>query len=145
MKEELEIQLVSKYPDILRDYKGDKMVTCMHWGMECQEGWYDLLDDLMSKLDFLSKTSGVQVVADQIKEKFGTLRFYYSTIVNGEKINEVIFGIIGNTVDAAEKMSENTCEVCGKYGELRNKNGWLKTCCDKCAEEKGYALDKSTQ
>ena len=81
MNKELELKLVEKYPRILFDYGGDMQKTCMHWGMECGDGWYDLLNELLEKLDYISKHSGVQVVADQIKEKFGTLRFYYSTII----------------------------------------------------------------
>jgi hypothetical protein len=139
MKEELEIQLVSKYPDILRDYKGDKMVTCMHWGMECQEGWYDLLDRLMNKLNFISIRLGVQVVANQIKEKFGTLRFYYTVIIKDENtVDDTTFDIVSDIVSSAERQSENTCESCGKHGELCTNGGWLKTCCPECATEKGY-------
>ena len=34
-----------------------------------------------------------------------------------------------NTVDFAEALSENTCEVCGSPGLHRN-SGWIKTYCD---------------
>ncbi len=57
--------------------------------------------------------------AIQIKEKFGTLRFYYS---GGD---EYISGII----NFAENMSGEICEVCGNKGKLRN-GSWIKTLCD---------------
>ena len=60
-----------------------------------------------------------QVVASQVKEKFGTLRFYYS---GGD---EVVHGM----VDLAESMSGVTCEVCGKPGTVRG-GGWIQTLCD---------------
>lgn len=60
-----------------------------------------------------------EVVATQVKEKYGTLRFYY----NGG--DEYIDGI----VDMAESMSARTCETCGAPGKLRG-GGWVYTACD---------------
>lgn len=60
-----------------------------------------------------------QVVATQIKEKFGTLRFYY----NGG--DDYISGL----VSMAEEFSNRTCENCGNPGKSRG-NGWLYTACD---------------
>lgn len=60
-----------------------------------------------------------QVVAMQIKEKFGGLRFYY----NGG--DDYIRGV----VSMAEEMSYVTCETCGKPGKLR-QGGWYQTLCD---------------
>jgi hypothetical protein len=77
MKEELELELVKKYPKIFQHYKGDPRQTCMAWGMTCGDGWYKLIDMLCFKLSHLSDTHGIQTVADQVKEKFGGLRFYY--------------------------------------------------------------------
>lgn len=56
----------------------------------------------------------------QIKEKFGSLRFYYD---GGN-------ATIENYVTFAEYMSRNTCEVCGAPGESHN-DGWVKVLCDK--------------
>jgi hypothetical protein len=65
-----------------------------------------------------------QVVATQVKEKFGTLRFYY------EGGDDYIQGL----VDMAESMSAVTCEECGVPGKQRG-GGWILTSCDKHAEE----------
>lgn len=59
-----------------------------------------------------------QVVVDQIKEKFGGLRFYYS---GGD---EYIDGL----VSMAESWAIRTCEQCGNAGRLRGQN-WLYTAC----------------
>ena len=140
MKAELEKQLVEKYPKILQDYRGDKMVTCMHWGLECGEGWYELLDKCMEKLQYfcdlcLYKNGvEVQIVANQIKEKFGTLRFYYTT----NQATDVESRIIDNIVSAAEQASERTCEVTGKDGNLCVKGGWYKTLCYEEARKQQY-------
>jgi replicative DNA helicase Mcm len=36
----------------------------------------------------------------------------------------------------AEKVSETTCESCGKAGKIITKNHWLRCSCSTCAEEK---------
>lgn len=63
-----------------------------------------------------------QVVASQVKEKFGGLRFYYS---GGD---DYISGIVA----MAEEISLRTCEICGDAGKSRN-TGWIKTRCEKHA------------
>ena len=60
-----------------------------------------------------------QVVADQVKEKFGTLRFYYH---GGD---EEISGM----VRMAEAMSSVTCDVCGNPGTTKGP-GWIRTLCE---------------
>lgn len=147
MNKELELKLVKKYPAILQDYGGDMMKTCMHWGMECGDGWYNLLDELLAKLDYLSNVSGVQVVADQIKEKFGTLRFYYhETNVRFPKENSLIVSdIINDVVSKAERRSSYICEKTGKDGVLCSRMGWLATLCKEEADKQGFApTDKGT-
>jgi hypothetical protein len=59
-----------------------------------------------------------QVTLDQVKEKFGTLRFYYS---GGDDY-------ISGLVSMAESMSGVTCETCGKPGTSTG-GGWIKTAC----------------
>lgn len=68
-----------------------------------------------------------QVVVDQVKEKFGTLRFYYT---GGDDA-------ISGMVRMAESMSAVTCEDCGTPGRRRG-SGWVRTLCDTHAEQAGY-------
>ena len=77
MNEELEQQLVEKYPGILRDWKGDPRQTCMAWGIAIGNGWYELIDNACHDVTELIGKRDVKFIADQIKEKFGGLRFYY--------------------------------------------------------------------
>lgn len=140
MNKELELKLVEKYPIILKDYGGDVKKTCMHWGMECGDGWCDLLDNLLGKLDFMSKHSGVQVVADQIKEKFGALRFYYHTVVNTDlNVSDYAEDIIDDIVSRSESRSKYICETTGKDGVLCSRMGWMKTLCKEEADKEGYS------
>ena len=77
MKEGLELDLVKSHPQIFRDYKGDATKTCMAWGMACGDGWYYLLHSLCKDLDKIAVKHNIVIIADQVKEKFGGLRFYY--------------------------------------------------------------------
>lgn len=147
MNRELEQQLVSKYPKILKDYRGDMRKTCMAWGMECGDGWYKLLDECMEKLQYVCDVCSkdgreVQVTANQIKEKFGTLRFYAS--VSGATTIED--GILQDIIDMAESSSSNTCEETGEYGVACKRGGWYKTLCEKKAKELNYtACNEDTE
>jgi hypothetical protein len=66
-----------------------------------------------------------QVTLDQVKEKFGTLRFYYT---GGDDY-------ISGMVSLAESMSGVTCEGCGNVGE-RSGEGWIRTICASCDEKR---------
>ena len=69
-----------------------------------------------------------QVVADQVKEKFGTLRFYYS---GGDDF-------VRGVVSMAESMSALTCEACGSMDKTvkANPGSWIAIRCDKCRKKK---------
>lgn len=138
MTQELELKLVEKYPKILRDYLGDKMKTCMAWGIECGDGWYDLLDNLMEKIQFVSDKSGVQLIASQIKEKFGTLRFYYQTESIDSETSKIVINIFDDMIYCAEKTSAHVCETTGKGGTLCSRVGWMKTLCKSEADKEGF-------
>ena len=145
MKSELEQQLVKKYPKILKDYKGDMMQTCMAWGMEHDDGWFKLLDKCLAKLqyfcDLCSKDGEeVQVVANQIKEKYGTLSFYTS-VYGGDNIQH---DIIDDIIDTAERKSAYTCEVTGEHGEACKKGGWYRTLSYEQARKDGYVACKES-
>ncbi len=72
--------------------------------IECGDGWFDVLDVLCARLQFHTDTDGApQVVAVQVKEKAGALRFY------AEGADEMHGGMI----DVAQAMSEHFCQSCG--------------------------------
>lgn len=66
----------------------------------------------------------LQVNVLQVKEKFGTLRFY----VRGG--NDVVY----NFIQLAETMSGVACEDCGAPGKRIGK-GWIRTLCPACNEK----------
>ena len=178
MRDELDAKLCEQYPKIFADRNAPMATTCMCWGFCCGNGWYNIIDQLCSAIQWYTDSveesrvnslryntavlagqagdrslleeyfadsyrsadriaealeQGVrevreqipQVVASQVKEKFGTLNFYYT---GGDRY-------ISGLVSMAESMSAVTCETCGNPGKVR-RGGWIQTLCDEHAGEK---------
>jgi hypothetical protein len=175
MRQELDALLCEKYPKMMVNRNKPMQETCMCWGFDCGDGWYNILNQLMGNIqhhidwkekqreyartynematqakagnfdlfeesmkdtvnleykekrlaeivagDFRTVPDAIpQVTLDQVKEKFGTLRFYYT---GGDDE-------ISGMVRMAESMSGVTCEECGNPGERRG-GGWIYTACD---------------
>lgn len=124
MKEQLDNLLCEQYPKMMVNREKSMMETCMCWGFECGDGWFNILDQLMGNIqhhiDWKNKNGEVvhQVTLNQVKEKFGSLRFYYT---GGDNY-------IDGMVTMAESMSGVTCEECGLPG-TQTQGGWIKTAC----------------
>lgn len=89
-------------------------------------GWVPILDRLATDLKALGWTGSVE----QIKEKFGTLRFYARADgVSPEQIQS-----FNDRIAQAERESATTCEDCGADGTHGPRSGgyWLKTLCNRC-------------
>jgi hypothetical protein len=143
MNKDLEKKLKENHPEVLAHMWGNPKETCMAWGIECDNGWYDILEKLLVKIDFATKAfteAGyeVKVTAAQIKEKFGTLSFYYDISSTSKIASE----IIGDIVFKAERSSSSICEVTGKHGELCLSGGWYKTLSREKAQEMSYTPAK---
>lgn len=96
--------------------------------ISCNEGWYKILEDLDNKLSYLDPDYRIV----QVKEKFGTLRFYFDTDIHG-----LTRSIMFDCVRAAEFASSYTCEYCGNsQGRLQDDNYWVKTACHPCWKKK---------
>ena len=134
MNQELTNTLFERYPKIFSNRNGDLKESLMFFGFECRDGWFDLIDSLcrniQNYIDWTNRKSVVvqQIVAIQVKEKFGGLRFYYSG--GDDHINGI--------VSMACAMSTQICEVCGNKGSVRG-GGWISTLCDQHAEERNKA------
>lgn len=120
MSPELDALLCRRYPALFARRHLPPSVTMMGWGIACGDGWFDLIDDLCSGLQEAVEAGRItQPVAGQVKEKFGTLRFYLS----GAEPE------ISRLVQEAERGSAVTCEICGRPGVLRQPGG-VWTLCD---------------
>jgi len=110
-----------------------KMFEGKYGGFAVGEGWWPILQALCANIqghiDWQNKNHEKhpvveQVVVEQIKEKFGGLRFYYQ---GGD---EYIHGL----VSMAESWASRTCEECGGIGKQRS-GGWVRTLCDEHEEQ----------
>ena len=88
------------------------------WGIQCGDGWYYLIDALCAMLQHATTNGAPQVIATDVKEKFGGLRFH----CRGH--NDEQEGMI----TLAEYMSGRLCEICGNRGTVL-RSGWVKTRC----------------
>jgi len=138
MNQNLQNTLYEKYPILFSNKDKGRKESCMSYGIETNDGWFQIISSLcflidqheknvLAKLKYEGKQESeyTPVTFDQVKEKFGGLRVYYS---GGDDY-------IGGAVSMAEAMSYKTCEVCGNKGEP-NKGGWIKTLCESCRNEK---------
>lgn len=136
MTPEHDAQLCAAYPTLFQDRRTDMRETAMCWGFEVGDGWFGLLWRLCEKLEPLAakgeksltpemKKFGYKCCASQVKEKFGTLRFYMA--MSDPEMDALI--------REAEKESAKTCEVCGKPGTFSAPGTWLEVRCKEHKEK----------
>lgn len=122
MKKELDNYLCSKYPTLFRDRHANPKQTAMCWGFAVGDGWFTLID-VMSEL---ISAHSADIVAAQVKEKFGTLRFYHD---GGDRYT-------AGVEMAGEVLSKRVCEVCGMQALIQNNDShWSGTLCNQHANE----------
>lgn len=142
MNNKLEKKITKRF-EFMRT-SGDLMKDLLVFGFECSDGWFQIIWDLCIDLEKMDIENQKTIPADvkaksileygynvhelkvvQVKEKFGTLRFYTqgSTDEMWRRIQE------------SEKMSSETCEICGKPGKILN-DGWVSVRCNKCRKKK---------
>ena len=190
MSPSLDIQLCEKYPKIFADRFSKPTDSPIAFGIECGDGWYKVIDMLcmaasntystgirIDKEDaakygiespddeagerYYFSVESPQIVASQIKEKFGSLRFYYrlefdqrvTELIKSEKypdlqrIVENFYVYFDGIVHMAEILSINTCEDTGREGEMHvsnnGKNGWYKTLNAEYAKSEPFYVDRN--
>lgn len=129
MKPELDKKLCEKYPQIFQERHLDMSQTAMCWGFQCGDGWFNLIDQLCSIIAWDIEHNGCPaVVATTVKEKYGTLRFYFRG--GDERVDAY--------VNFAEQISGILCEKCGIPAVTKARNGWIATLCEQHAEDLGF-------
>lgn len=129
MTQEKQQYLQKKFPKL---YGGNERNSPYAlFGFECDDGWFRIILWLSKAIqnridtnnrwaekypDQYNKIEQVKVV--QVKEKFGTLRYYYS---GGDQE-------ISGMISFVEYISAFICEKTGKTEDIGfNKKGWVKT------------------
>lgn len=128
MRKDLDRLLCEKYPSLYRDRQGDPRQTLMCFGFEVNSGWYRILEHMSALITAQAAKEGFDPVAQQIKEKYGTLRV-------------AIVGLAGDEFSAgvirmAGLLSSRVCEACGSSHAQLHMDGWWRVLCQSpCNEE----------
>ena len=132
--------LFDKYSLLFEYARSKESKHSIAWGITCNDGWFDLIDTLCSTIDRLTldriqrraqaglpeEANDIRVV--QIKEKFGSLRFYVSGVPASGAEPNAFYAAIG----AIEALSSRICESCGAPATLEGERGWWTTECGPC-------------
>lgn len=112
----MSVNLKEKYPKIFKD---------IHWAnYGFPETWTSLVDQLCQEIQDYCDLNKIQVKCDQVKEKFGGLRFYVDVYTEG----------IDSIISKYEKQSTELCQECGCTNcELVRTKGWISYLCNPCA------------
>jgi hypothetical protein len=114
------VDLIEAYPGLFHPPAGAPEAAEGY--PNCEDGWRDLLERACARIEAALEGSVFRVL--QIKQKFGTLRFYWSGELSPEaeaKVEEAI--------DLAVARSACSCEICSAEGRLYSRGGWLATAC----------------
>lgn len=103
------------------------------FGIECGDGWKGLYQPIINYIDqYNNSHEDSHIYIDQIKEKFGGLRFYWSA----ENISKEVEDKLHEMVSVAEEESYKVCETCGSREDVGiTVGGWYRTICRKCLHE----------
>ncbi len=128
MKEELDKRLTEEFPNLYRNRRGNPQETCMVYGFDVGDGWFDLIYNLSVKLEKLILELPEDVrhecCASQVKEKFAGLRFYMDSATPE----------MYDLTHEAESLSFQICEECGEPGKTSG-SGYIQTLCDTHAKK----------
>ncbi len=119
-------------PNPFDDFKDRWPLLYGHMHFDCKEGWRALLEELSNKLyEVIPKDleSDLYPIVCQVKEKYGSLRFYVNWGSNA------MFDLIHD----AEDKSTTICETCGATGSLDKRYFWVKTLCEQHTKERQNA------
>jgi len=126
MKLELERTLFEKYPKIFKQKDLAVTETAMCWGINTGDGWYWLIDQLCRQLQWdIDKNGAPQLEATQVKQKYGSLRFYTDAVTDQQD----------GAIELAGAMSYTICEECGSTKDVTQTTGYIISLCSKCKKE----------
>lgn len=91
----------------------------LSYGIECDDGWFNLIEELTQKLVALMTESSDDFKVFQIKSKLGGLRYY----VSGTDSTRA-----RTLIDGYEYKSFCICETCGQKAEVRTINSYKTLC-----------------
>lgn len=130
MNQELDSILCHRYSEIFRERHGNPTETAMCWGFLCGDGWFEIIDDLCAEIT-RQVNAGMMppVIATQVKEKYGHLRFYIRDHFNRDANPKA-----HRLIELAQQLAERTCQQCGRPVKLSDGQR-SAAICPACATE----------
>lgn len=105
MTSDLELLLYTRHPEIFAGRTLPREQSNMHWGIQCGNGWFALIDALCAEIDWQVKENAMPpVLATDVKEKAGSLRFRFH---GGNEATRAMAAF-------ALRLSEHICSDCGR-------------------------------
>jgi hypothetical protein len=93
----------------------------------CGPGWKELIENIFK----IMKDTDCKV--EQVKEKFGGLRFYTDHETPA----------VSDLIKIAELESYKVCEECGTRKFVKTEGGWLKTLCKFCRDKRFQKVEEN--
>ena len=122
-----DLRFMSRYPEVFGRGPWHDRPTPLCYGLGIGDGWMPLLDRLCEDLVRIIREDDLRgFQTRQVKEKFGGLRFY---VAGGSRRTR-------ERIDAAERESMGTCELCAAPGRIVNDDGWHRTLCAPCRSKR---------
>ena len=131
MKDNLDKNFNKLKDDILRNnkmlycmYDRSCMETCMCWGLEIDNGWLNIVDEMSMALEGLNyifyPKFRVRVQMDQLKSKYGTLHAYYSVVADPPKWMCIWQKMVQKAFDKISKLDFKRVKVLDRdaYNEV---------------------------
>ena len=167
MRKELDEKLCRDFPLLYKDRAGPMQETCMCWGFDIGDGWFDLVYKLSESIereleDFVEEYHSNVTLWDRFmivvhiilffitkNKKYEPIELYFPRAAQvKEKFGGLRFYMTGGTdeifglIERAEEESYAICEQCGEPGR-ETGNGWIRTLCEDC--EKNQAAQGMKQ
>ena len=87
-------------------------------------------DFLLKAIHAVLTRADEDYVLEQVKEKFGSLRYYYRF---SKPLPDDYRKSVMDIVVTLSDMAPYYCQQCGAVSQISEKNGWLTTRCGKCS------------
>lgn len=133
-RDEFDKFMCEKFPILFAQRNQSPTETCMYWGFDVGQGWYPVLHEMCEKLMLICDAYNWRIEFVQIKEKYGSGRFYFQSMGPNDEIDstksEVIENLITDIIHNAEEISRYICAETGKwYDDTISLGGWVYDCC----------------
>lgn len=161
MNAELEQKIYSIDEVFFRERDYDKTITCMCWGIECGDGWYEPIKGFVERVAVLNsalKSVNMCIVCEQMKSKWSEFTCYWGIEAmnddnqtveldeKGDRLCQAVDSMMRDTVNRCELECSKTCEICGKHEPsgrgIMVCGSWLTVKCTECVNRENRKEEK---